>query len=135
MSSTIVGQSGRKYVQGSVLQRHPKNPELSVYQANCGSESFVFKRVSESFFTLSQTLKSEFAGTSRLRMHIDHNQEEHILVYKYFRHTLLALITEYPDFPAAGINKILRDIAEAIKEFHDKGWIYIDLKPDNILIN
>jgi hypothetical protein len=33
MSSTIMGQSGRKYIQGSVLQRHPQNPELSVYQA------------------------------------------------------------------------------------------------------
>ncbi|CZS92512.1 uncharacterized protein RAG0_03124 [Rhynchosporium agropyri] len=67
-------------------------------------------------------------------MHIDHNQEEHILVSKYFRHTLLALITEHPEFPAAGVKKILRYTAEATKEFHDKGWIHIDLTPDNILI-
>lgn len=81
--------------------------------------------MSESFFALSQTLKSEFAGTSRLRMHVDFNQEERILVYKYFRHTLLALITEYPDFPATEIKKILRCTGEAVKEFHDKGWIHL----------
>ena len=58
-------------------------------------------------------------------MHIDYNQEEHILVYQYFRHTLLALITEYPNFPSAEIKKILRHTGEAVKEFHDKGWIHI----------
>jgi len=58
-------------------------------------------------------------------MHIDYNQEERILVYKYFRHTLLALIMEYPDFPVAEIKKILRRTGEAVKEFHDKGWIHI----------
>jgi len=58
-------------------------------------------------------------------MHIDYNQEERILVYNYFRHTLLALITEYPDFPAAERKKILRSTGEAVKEFHDKGWIYL----------
>jgi len=106
---------------------------------------------------MSQNLKREFAGTSRLRMHVDYNQEERILVYKYFRHTLLALITEHPDFPVAEIKKILRYTGEAIKEFHGKGWIHIgtvlaysrhcssrrlpnpalflDLKPDNILVN
>jgi hypothetical protein len=70
---------------------------------------------------LSQNLKSEFAGSGRLRMHIDYNQEERVLVYKYFRHTLLALVMEYPDFPAAEIKKILRYTGEAIKELHDKG--------------
>jgi serine/threonine protein kinase len=68
-------------------------------------------------------------------MHVDFNQEERILVYKYFRHTLLALITEYPDFPATEIKKILRCTGEAVKEFHDKGWIHLDVKPDNILVN
>lgn len=58
-------------------------------------------------------------------MHIDYNQKERILVYKYFRDTLLALITEYPDFPAGEIKKILRYTGEAVKEFHDKGWIHI----------
>ena len=33
MTSTLVGQSGRKYIQGNVLKHHPKKPELSVYQA------------------------------------------------------------------------------------------------------
>jgi serine/threonine protein kinase len=58
-------------------------------------------------------------------MHIDYNQEERVLVYKYFRHTLLALIAERPHFPAAEVKKILRYTGEAIKEFHDKGWIHL----------
>ncbi len=56
-------------------------------------------------------------------MHIDYNQEERILIYKYFGHTLLAMITEYPDFPAVEIKKILRRTGEAVKEFYNKGWI------------
>lgn len=87
MPSTIVGQSGRKYIQSSVLQRHPKRPELSIYQArylhlklkvvvstllchiadpcyfSCGSESFVVKRVSDSISTLSQTPQKRVRGT------------------------------------------------------------------------
>jgi hypothetical protein len=66
-------------------------------------------------------------------MHIDYNQEERILVYKYFKHTLLALITEYPDFPAAEIKKILRYTGEVIKEFHNKGWIHIGTHSRHLL--
>lgn len=33
MASMVVGESGREYMQENVLQRHPKSPELSIYQA------------------------------------------------------------------------------------------------------
>lgn len=33
MASTIVGQSGRKYIQGEVLQCHRQDPKFNVYQA------------------------------------------------------------------------------------------------------
>lgn len=46
-------------------------------------------------------------------MHIDCNQEEGILVYPYFRSTLLALIQEDPDFPPAERKKFLRRVGEA----------------------
>lgn len=58
-------------------------------------------------------------------MHVDYNEKEHILVYKYYRHTLLALLSHYPDFPPAEIKKMLRCTAEAVKELHDKDWIHI----------
>ncbi|POS69497.1 hypothetical protein DHEL01_v212109 [Diaporthe helianthi] len=68
-------------------------------------------------------------------MHVDHNGKEHVLVYKYYKHTFLALLSNYPNFPAAEVKKILRCTAEAIKELHDKNWIHIDVKPDNILVD
>lgn len=58
-------------------------------------------------------------------MHVDCNAEKHILVYPYFKGDLLALIRDDPYFPNAERKKILRHVAEAIKEFHDKGWIHI----------
>ncbi|CZS94111.1 uncharacterized protein RAG0_04153 [Rhynchosporium agropyri] len=79
-SSTIVGKSGRVYLQGEVLQRHPKDPELNIFKTE---------------------------------------------------HHLLALIEEHPDFPAAGIKKILDSVAKAINEFRDKDWIHIDWTRDN----
>jgi hypothetical protein len=74
---------------------------------------------------MSLRLKQEFKDSRRLQMHVDHNPDEHVLVYPYFRHTLLALIREYPDFPVVERKKILRFTAEAIKEFHDQDWIHI----------
>lgn len=90
-------------------------------------------------------------------MHIDYNEKEHILVYNYYKHTFLALLSQYPDFPPAEIKTILRCTTEAVKELHDKDWIHIgqlspitychelhlltlhriiqDVKPDNILVD
>ncbi|TAQ83182.1 hypothetical protein B7494_g8496 [Chlorociboria aeruginascens] len=119
MASTIVGKSGRVYVQGEVLQRHREDPKLSVFKAESGNESFALKRVSTPFYHRSLRLATEFSGSRRLRMHIDCNQEDYILIYPYFRSTLLALIDqEDPDFPPAERKIILRHI-----------------KPDNILVN
>ncbi|KAF1840645.1 kinase-like protein [Cucurbitaria berberidis CBS 394.84] len=135
MASTIVGRSGRVYVQGEVLQHHREDQKLSIFKAESGDESFVLKRVSKPFYDQSLRLAAEFAGSRRLRMHVDCNQEECILVYPYFRSTLLALIKEDPDFPLAGQKTILRHVGEAIQELHAKDWIHIDVKPDNILVN
>ncbi|KAK3385633.1 kinase-like domain-containing protein [Podospora didyma] len=105
MASTIVGKSGSVYIQGEVLQ-----------------QSFVFKRVPRPFFELSLRLA-------------DDNQDEGILIYPYFKDTLLALIKKEPDLSLAGRKKILRCVGEAIQEFHSKNWIQIGVKPDNILVN
>ncbi|KAL2192951.1 kinase-like protein [Corynascus similis CBS 632.67] len=135
LASTVLGASGREYIQGEVFQRDPKDNKPRIFKARCGNESFVFKHVSQPFYDLSHHLALEFAGSSRLRVHVDANQDERILVYPYFRNTLLALIKEGPDFPPAERVKVLRVVAEAIQELHSKDWFHNDVKPDNILVD
>ncbi|KAE9971491.1 hypothetical protein BLS_003901 [Venturia inaequalis] len=125
MASTIVGKSGRVYVQGEMLQRHREDEKLSVFKAESGNQSFVLKSVTRPFYDLSLRLAGEFAGSRRLRMPVDCNQEHGILIYPYFKSTLLALILEDPDFPMSERKKILRFAGEAIQELHSKDWIHI----------
>ncbi|XDG05990.1 hypothetical protein ABKA04_005605 [Annulohypoxylon sp. FPYF3050] len=135
MASNIIGKSSRVYVPGEVLQRHHKDHKLSIFKAQSGHEVFVFKRVPRPFYDLSLRLAAEFAGSRRLRMHIDCNQEECILIYPYFRGTLLSLIQDEPGLHVLERKKIMRHTGEAIQELHSKDWIHIDVKPDNILVN
>src|SRR5438105_130138 len=46
MASTIVGKSGRVYVQGEVLQRHREDHKLSVFKAEYVSNSMPFSQLS-----------------------------------------------------------------------------------------
>lgn len=64
-------------------------------------------------------------------MHVDYNLKDKVLVYDYYKHTFLALLNYYPDFPPAEIKKILRCTAEAVKELHDKDWIHIGQSSPN----
>ena len=47
MASTIVGKSGRVYVQGEVLQRHREDHKLSVFKAEYASNSMPFSQLSQ----------------------------------------------------------------------------------------
>ncbi|OAA68354.1 Protein kinase-like domain protein [Niveomyces insectorum RCEF 264] len=133
-ASAIVGKSGRVYVQGDVLQRRD-DPRLSIFKAESGKASVVLKRVTKPFYEFSMRFANEFAGSHRLRLHTDCNEEEGILVYPYFRDTLLGLMQADPDFPPVERKKILQCVGEAIQELHHEDWIHIDVKPDNILVN
>ncbi|KAI0877784.1 kinase-like protein [Hypoxylon argillaceum] len=134
MASTILGASGRQYVRGEVLHKSEDgNP--TIFKAACGNESIVFKQESKSIFDLSKRLADEFAGSRRLRMPVDFNPEDRIVVYPYFTDTLLNLMRADPDFPPVELKKALRYVGEAIQEFHAKGWLHLDVKPDNIFIN
>ncbi|KAF2839812.1 hypothetical protein M501DRAFT_1010836 [Patellaria atrata CBS 101060] len=133
MASSIVGKSGRVYVQDKVLQHHRQDHKLSVFMAVSGTKSFVFKRVPWPSYDLSLSLVAEFFH--RLRMHIGCYEKEGGLVYSYLRDTLLAIMQEDPDFPLTERKKILRRTREAIQELHGKDWIHIDVKPDNIFVN
>ncbi|KAI0539965.1 kinase-like domain-containing protein [Xylaria digitata] len=134
MVCTVLGLSGHQYVRGEVLYKN-EDGKPTIFKAARGNESVVFKQESKSLFDLSRRLADEFTGSRRLRMPVDFNPEDHIVVYPYFTGTLLDLIRADPDFPPKELKKVLRHIGEAIQEFHAKGWIHLDVKPDNIFIN
>lgn len=76
---------------------------------------------------LSKGLKCEFEGNTRFRFHVDENEAEQILVYEYFKDDLLALITKHRNISIASKKWILREVGEALKDFHAKGWIDIGM--------
>ncbi|CCF38662.1 protein kinase [Colletotrichum higginsianum] len=125
--STLVGQSGRVYTTGVVLQRHREDHNLSVFKAEADHNQFVVKRVPKPFYNMSVRLAAEFAGSPRLRMHVDCNHDESVLVYPYYKCTLLSLIQNDPEFPTLERKKILRHTGEAIQELHSKGCIHIGM--------
>ncbi len=62
-------------------------------------------------------------------MHIDCNQEEAILVYPYFRGTLLGLIQQALGIPSTERRKILIRTGEALQELHAKDWVHSGTLP------
>ncbi|CAK3772217.1 Serine threonine- kinase ppk4 [Lecanosticta acicola] len=135
MSSAIIGDSGRIYTGYTVLRRHPQDSSFDIFKTQSGDKSFIFKRVPKPFFDLSQRIANDFSSSRRLRMHVDCNSEDSILVYPYFRDTLLALLKDDPAFPPDERLKIMRGVGEAIQELHAKDWVHADVKPDNILVD
>ncbi|KAI1509053.1 SPS1, serine threonine protein kinase [Pyrenophora tritici-repentis] len=133
-ASTIVGKSGRVYIQREVLQER-KDPRLNIFKAESHDQSFVFKRVPKLFYDLSLRLAADFPKSRRLRMHVDSNEDENALIYPYYQHTLLRLLQEDSKISNAARKEVLRQTGEAIRELHSKDWIHIDIKPDSILVN
>ncbi|KAH3943593.1 hypothetical protein HBH70_010970 [Parastagonospora nodorum] len=117
----------------STIER--EDPRLSIHKAESQGQSLVFKRVSKAFFNLSLRLAAEFPQSRRLRMHVDSNEEENVLIYPYYQNTLLGLFKDDTNISDASRKMILRQTGEAIQELHSEDWIHIDIKPDNILVN
>lgn len=135
MLSAFHGASGRRYLSKDLIREHPVDPRLNIYKAESEGESFVYKKVSSSIFGLSERLSAEFAATSSLRMHVDSNREELILVYRYCTGTLLSLLKEHPGLPKHLVRRVVQQVARGVKELHDRGWLHLDLKPDNIMVD
>ncbi|KAK0368699.1 hypothetical protein CLIM01_13943 [Colletotrichum limetticola] len=138
MMSTVIGGSGRSYVMRQVLSYGGHDQIPIIFKAESQHESFIVKRVPRTFYDLSLRLAAEFASSRRLRMHIDCNLEESVLIYPYYRSTLLSLIQDddsEDSLPITERKKILRGTGEAIQELHTRGWIHCDVKPDNVLVN
>ena len=99
---------------------------ISTHLIRSGNESFLLRHVPTAYFTLcSQYHPLELSGTRRLRMHVDYNDEKRVLVYPYFRGTLLELMGENPTLSDANRRTILRHVAEAIHELHSRDWIHL----------
>ncbi len=144
----MVGASSRHYIQGETLHKNATG-KPTVFKASyipCalnavpsqhrhvtdraprrGNEPVVFKQESQSVFDLSRRLADEFAGSRRLRLPIDFSPADRIVVYPYFRDTLLGLVRADPEFPRAELKKVLRHVGEAIREFHAKGWLHLGM--------
>ncbi|CZS96161.1 uncharacterized protein RAG0_05596 [Rhynchosporium agropyri] len=135
MNSTIIGDSGRTYTDGTVLRRHPQDSKLDIFKARYADKSFIYKRVPKAFFDLSRRLANDFPSSRSLRTHVDCNSEESILIYTYFRDTLLAVLEDDPAFPPDERLKIMQGVGEAIQELHAKDWVHADVKPDNVLVD
>lgn len=72
-------------------------------------------------------LNSSFAGSKRLRLHIDESEREQTLVYEYLRGNLFTFMQNHNHSPAsmAAKKKIMWGTALAVEEMHDKGWMHI----------
>lgn len=145
MHSTLVGDSGRIYRGGAVLRPNPQDRNLDILKTEfvalrkkngnilsneprrSEGKSFIYKRVPKHVFNLSQQIANDCPSSRHLRMHVDCNAQESILIYPYFRDTFLALLEKDPAFPPDERGKIMRGVGEAIQELHSKDWIHAGL--------
>jgi serine/threonine protein kinase len=65
----------------------------------------------------------------RLRIHVDDNKNENVLVYEYFKTDLFALIENYPSLSLEARKRILKEVGLALNDFHTKRWIHLDIIP------
>ncbi|KIM99317.1 hypothetical protein OIDMADRAFT_181652 [Oidiodendron maius Zn] len=133
--STIVGNSGREYTRQKLLQRHPTKPALDIHLALSNGNPFVLKPVSQSIFDLLQEFKDEFGNNPRLRIHVDINKNEKVLVYEYFKTDLLSLVDNYPALPIEARKAILKEVGLGLNDIHAKNWLHLDVKPNNVFLN
>jgi serine/threonine protein kinase len=121
--------------------------------SSCNEKLFVLKPVSRSIFDHLQEFKAEFSNNPRLRIHVDHNEDENVLVYEYFKSDLLSLVENYPALPIEARKTILKEVGLGLNDIHMKHWIHLgmipcivtydprlthpcpDVKPNNIFLN
>ncbi|KAI0857107.1 kinase-like protein [Xylaria cubensis] len=128
----MTGQSGRLYIVEEVLQQR-KIPRRYVYLAKAGSEKFILKKVSDSFYADHEGLFRPLRGCPNLRIACDTIPEQFVLVYRYFSDHLLGLAQT--DLPTQVTKRILKDALRGLAVLHDHDIVHTDIKPNNILID
>lgn len=100
--------------------------------SSCDDKLFVLKPVSRSIFDLLQEFKDEFGNNPRLRIHIDHNKKENVLVYEYYKSDLLSLVENYPALPMEARKTILKEVGLGLNDIHKKHWIHLGMIPSKV---
>lgn len=83
--------------------------------------------VSWSVFDLLLQFKAEFGNNGHLRVHIDDNRDQNVLVYEYFKIDLLSLVRDYPPLRIAARKAILEQVGLVLNDMHAKLWIHLGM--------
>ncbi|PQE16276.1 Oxoglutarate iron-dependent oxygenase protein [Rutstroemia sp. NJR-2017a WRK4] len=121
-----------------VMHNNPnKRPEFSIYLASGSNNNaaFILKHVHSSIFEQSQELKQEFGDIPQIRHHVDVDEGQNILVYKFAISNVLEMINDCPPLPLQARKTILKDVGLALENMHTRNWILLDVKPDDVFID
>lgn len=80
--------------------------------------------MSKRHFDLARRIANDLPSSQHLRMHVDCNSEQCILVFDYFQDTLLSLLNNNPDLSPDERPKIMRSVGEAVNELHSRDWVH-----------
>jgi serine/threonine protein kinase len=71
------------------------------------------------------TVEREFQDNPRLRTNVDYNEKECVFVYEYLEHDLLAMMRACLNFNLQTKKTILKEVALALNDMHNKNWIHL----------
>ncbi|KAJ8117623.1 hypothetical protein OPT61_g1209 [Boeremia exigua] len=127
----VLGQSGRRYLVGRILQDKPGN-QGRVYLATSGDHKYVLKCVAPRDFKYFKDMFDDLRSSPYLRVSDDTCPDESVFVYKYVRDHLLSFVQN--EVPLSITKRVLRDSLRGIATLHSKGIVHTDIKANNILI-
>lgn len=67
------------------------------------------------------------SDNSRLRTHVDYNDNENVVVYEGFTTSVLSLVKNYPPLPLKVRKTILREVGRGLKNIHARNWIHLGI--------
>ncbi|TAQ90759.1 hypothetical protein B7494_g934 [Chlorociboria aeruginascens] len=131
----FVSDLGREYMRTAMIKRSIGAP---IYLAKWQDQTFVLKTVPRNIYKNLQSVNLAFAGSSRVRLHIDVNKKDRTFVYEYLRGSFKDFAATLDNSPAsiAAKRKVMWQTALALREMHeDHNRMHSALEPGNILLN
>ena len=95
--------------------------------ASSENQFFVLKPASSSIFNHLLEFDKEFGGNPRIRLHIDYNDKENVIIYEGFTTDVLSLVKNYPPLPLEVRKTILREVGLGLKEMHASNWVHLGM--------